>query len=88
MKNRAILYLFIFIIAGGLIGTLLSDLGSSIFPRGVIREFFTRKIGFGLNPPLNLTLSFFSLTFGFNFYLTVLAILGIIIGVLLYRKLS
>lgn len=77
-KHNIILWIFI-IAAGSIIGNIIGDALSGLIPALKLSE----SLSFG---PAVLDLSFFSLTFGFDFNLNLAGIIGIITVVLIFRK--
>lgn len=74
------IYLIILILTGSIIGTILGKAFSGYLP--ILN--YGESIGFG---PAVLDLNIFILTFGFNASLTVAGIIGIIVAIIVYKKL-
>ena len=79
LKKRGAGFYLLIILAGALLGSGLGDLVGYILPSGVVREFFTRAITPGINPPLTINLLVMSLTLGFTLKLNIIALLGIVL---------
>lgn len=79
MKNLNPVFICILFIAFGIIGTILGDAFSSYLPMLKYGD----SIGFG---PAVLDLKIFTLTFGFSFDLTVAGIIGIIVALIVYKR--
>ncbi|NCO36638.1 MAG: hypothetical protein AUJ92_11790 [Armatimonadetes bacterium CG2_30_59_28] len=79
-KNTWILV--VFIVCGLVIGSVLNTLLS-----GRVPHFFTESVQVGIDPPMYLDLNFFKMEFGFLFELNLLGIIGLLLSVLLFRKL-
>jgi hypothetical protein len=72
--------LFFFLLGGALVGTILSEaLAHSLW-------IFARAANAGL-PATTLDLSFIRITFGFNVRLTLGTVLGLLLGLVAYRRL-
>ena len=78
--------LVLFIVIGGFVGAVLSRILRAVTNRGPISEFFIQELRPGLDPPMTLDLQLFTLTFGFTFSINLLSLLGIILGIYLYKQ--
>ncbi len=78
-KNIIILLLFVLcgLVVGGLIGELTKNTGLSWLSYGQ---------SFGLSSPLSLDIGIMQITFGLMFKINISSIIGLIIGVILYRR--
>lgn len=80
-------WMFIFfILAGGLLGGVLGEILRVFSPEGVIRDFFLMGFNSGLNPPFTLDLHLFTITLGFTVRINLLTLLGIILGIYVYKQ--
>ncbi len=77
--------LFLFVLIGGFVGTLLSRVLRAATEGGPISEFFIQEIEPGLRP-FTLDLVLVSVTLGFSFTLNLLSLLGIILAIYLYKQ--
>jgi hypothetical protein len=77
--RRSTAALVLAVLGGALVGSILNDVLSPLIP--VLRH----SAGGGLSPA-NLTLPFFSLTFGLTVRLTLGTALGIVAGLAAYRR--
>lgn len=80
-KNKSILILLVFILAGLVIGGLLGELTKGID----FLWWLGYSQSFGLSTPLQLDLSIIQLTFAITFRLNIASIIGMLIGIILYR---
>lgn len=80
MRRGNSVYLSLVILTSVIIGTILGKAFSHVLP--ILN--YGEGIGFG---PATLDLSIFTLTFGFSANLTVAGIIGLIAGIIIYRKL-
>jgi len=80
-KGRSKWVLIILILAGLVIGGLLGQLASKVD--------FLWWMGysqiFGLSTPINLNLSVIQLTFGISFEISIASIIGMLIGICIYK---
>jgi hypothetical protein len=69
---------------GAVAGTLLGELLGLLLPEGVVKEFFLKsgELGFG---PATLNAILFSITFGLQFKINVVGLIGIGFAVYLLR---
>jgi hypothetical protein len=77
-KHNIILWIFI-IAAGSIIGNIIGDALSGVVPVLKLSE----SISFG---PATLDLSFFVFTLGFSFSINLAGVIGIIVVILIFRK--
>lgn len=76
-------FLIFIVILGAICGSFLGEvLGNSVKALGFLKA--THPIG--TSNPFILNLKVVELTFGVNFYLNIMAIVGVILAILLYRK--
>ena len=74
--------LVVFLVLGSFLGSLLGQALGGIAP-----WLNLSSQAYGINPPLVLSLDMFTLTFGFSFRLTVAGVLGLIIALILFKRL-
>jgi hypothetical protein len=77
--------LVIFLLIGGLLGGILGEVLHVMAPQGTIQSIFSTHFTPGINPPLTLDLVLVKLTLGFSIKVNILSILGMFIGVYLYK---
>jgi hypothetical protein len=81
-NGRTIFFVFI-VILGGIAGSLIGDLiGSNIKSLNFLRNVYT----IGTAQPIYLNLKVVGITFGINFNLNIMSIIGIILAIILIRK--
>lgn len=71
---------------GGLLGGLLGEILTVFSPSELIQTIFARSVSPGIDPPLTVNLILIKVTFGFLLKINLLAILGILLGVYLYKN--
>jgi len=77
-------FLFFIVILGAICGSLIGDmLGSNIKYLSALKNGYY----IGTRNPLSLDLKILSITFGINFNISIMTIIGIILAIILYRKL-
>lgn len=77
--------LVIFLLIGGLLGGILGEVLHVMAPQGTIQSIFSTHFTPGISPPLTLDLVLVKLTLGFIIKVNILSILGMFIGVYLYK---
>lgn len=77
--------LFFFILLGGLLGGLLGEILRVVAPQGPLQNIFAKIHEIGLTP-FTIDLKLFALTFGFMFRINLFSILGILLGVYIYKQ--
>jgi len=81
------LVLIMFIVVGGLLGGVLGEILRVLTPPGTVQNIFAKAIMPGLDPPLSIDLVMLKLTFGFVLKMNLLTLLGIFLGLYLYKNL-
>ena len=77
--------LFIFLLIGGLLGGILGEILHIMAPQGTIQNIFSTHYSLGITQPLTLDLILVKLTLGFTLKINILSILGMFVGVYLYK---
>jgi lipoprotein signal peptidase len=87
MKKNSILFIFIVLVIGMLIGTIFSMVASAIIPEGVVKDFFLIKksIGWGATSNNWVELGFFRFKSGVFLDLSILSIFGFFVSWYLLR---
>ena len=75
-----------FIFIGGLLGGMLGEILTVFSPSEQIQTIFARALSPGIDPPLTVNLILFKITIGFLLKINLLTILGILLGVYLYKN--
>ena len=75
-----------FILIGGLLGGMLGEILTVFSPSEQIQTIFARALSPGINPPLTVDLVLIKVTLGFLFKINLLTILGIFLGIYLYKN--
>jgi len=86
MSKRSTGMLLVFMLVGGLLGGVLSEILLFLSPTGVLREVFLRSFHIGLIPAVTLDLHIISVTVGFGFKINLLSIVGIVLGLYTYKQ--
>ena len=80
------LMLLLFILVGGLLGGVLGEILRVLTPPGTVQNIFAKAVMPGLDPPLTVDLVMLKLTFGFLLKMNLLTLLGIFLGIYLYKN--
>ena len=75
-----------FILIGGLLGGMLGEILSVFSPSEPIQTIFAKALSPGIDPPLTVDLILIKITLGFLFKINLLTILGILLGIYLYKN--
>ncbi len=87
MAAKSTTAVVLYVILGGLLGGLLSELlGTLVAPQGFLHDLLVGGFTVGFTDPLVLNLKIMVFKFGVSFYLTLLSLAGMIIG--LYQGLK
>ncbi len=71
---------------GALLGGLLGEILTAVFPPGVIQNVFTQAVHPGLTPPVTVDLWLLKVTVGFTLKMNLLTFIGILLGVFVYKQ--
>jgi uncharacterized membrane protein YeaQ/YmgE (transglycosylase-associated protein family) len=71
------------VLLGGICGSFLGEVLGNSFKA---LRFLKNTYHIGTSNPFILNLKVVELTFGINFYVNIMAIIGVILAILLYRK--
>ncbi len=85
-KLDSVVVVLVIIILGALIGSVLGEVIAILAPGGWLEMIFSKGINPGLTPPAVLDLKVLTLTFGFTVKVTLSSLLGIVLALLIYRK--
>ncbi|MCI1945812.1 DUF4321 domain-containing protein [Clostridium luticellarii] len=80
-KRKGFLWLFIFL--GAILGSVLGDAIGNNFS---FLSLFKDSYSVGMTEPVVLNLKVMTATFGVNFKVNIMTIIGIIMAIILYRK--
>ena len=75
------------IVAGLVMGSLLGELLAQVVSAPWLRDLLTRGPTIGLTTPATLDLKLLAVTFGMVFKVNVVGVLGIILAVVIFRRL-
>ena len=84
LKDKNIWILLIFILSGLVIGGLLGEIASKIDAL----SWLSYGQSFGLPNPVELELNIINITFGFMLKINIASIIGILISIFVYKKIS
>ena len=86
MGKNVVWFVFI-IVVGALLGSFLGNLLGLMMPPGQVRNLFIQEVSAGLSPA-TLDLRIVVLTFGCVFRINFMAILGIIVAAIIFKKIA
>jgi hypothetical protein len=76
-----------FLLVGGLLGGILGEILQVMAPKGgPVQAFFTTNATPGISPPFTIDLILLKLTLGFSLKISLLSLLGMILGIYLYKN--
>jgi len=78
--------LLLVVLFSAILGGVISNILRHLIPGGILHDLFVQGVKVGVAPPLTLALGIFHITFGFTLDLSLVAILCVVIGLLVYRK--
>ena len=79
--------LLVIVILGALIGSVIGEVIAVLAPGGYLEKVFSRGVNPGISPPAVLDLKVVSLTFGLTLKINLASLLGIVLALVIYRKL-
>ena len=86
-KIDSVVVLLVILILGALIGSVIGEVIGILFPGGFLEKVFSKGLNPGLSPPAVLDLKVLTLTFGATMKVNLASLLGIVLALLVYRKL-
>ncbi len=75
-RKRSLGILFITLVFGAALGTILGDLLALTLSEGVVKQFFLQSVSWGVSP-VTVDLLVITLTFGVRFKLSISSVLGL-----------
>ncbi len=78
--------LLVFVLIGGLLGGVLGEILRVMAPHGTIQTIFTTNFSPGINPPFTIDLVLIKLTLGFELKINLLSLIGMFLGIYLYKN--
>lgn len=75
-QRRSIVIVFMTLIIGAALGTVLGDLVALGLPEGVVKQFFLQSVSWGISP-VTVDLMVGSVTFGMRLKFSVSSIIGL-----------
>ncbi len=75
-QKRSIVIVFMTLIIGAALGTVLGDLVALGLPEGVVKQFFLQSVSWGISP-VTVDLMVGSVTFGMRLKFSVSSIIGL-----------
>lgn len=85
--HRGIGLIFLVVIAGLVVGSLLGEILGSLLPAGRAQDLMSRGPTIGLTPPVTVDLRFLALTFGLSLKVNLVGVAGIVLAALTLRRL-
>lgn len=86
-KADSVIVLLVILILGALIGSVIGEVIGALFPGGYVEAVFSKGVSPGLAPPAVLDLKVLTLTLGLTMKINLASLLGIVLALLVYRKL-
>lgn len=75
-QKRSIAVIFLVLIIGAAIGTILGDVLGMIMPEGVVKQFFLQSVSWGISP-VTLDVIVMTITFGLRIKFNISSVLGL-----------
>lgn len=86
-KLDSVIVLLVIVILGALIGSVIGEVIGTLAPGGYVEKVFSRGVNPGITPPAVLDLKVLTLTLGLTVKINLASLLGIVLALLIYRKL-
>lgn len=86
-KLDSVVVLLVIVILGALIGSVIGEVIGTLAPGGYVEKVFSRGVNPGITPPAVLDLKVITLTLGLTVKINLASLLGIVLALLIYRKL-
>lgn len=84
IKKSKIVVLFLAVAVGILTGAILTELLGFILPVGVVKTFFMKQVGFGIDP-IRIDLALFEITFGIKLYFNFIALVAVALTIYYFK---
>ncbi len=84
--KKSPLVLLIFVLIGGLLGGVLGEILRVMAPQGTIQAVFATNYLLGITEPLTIDLILLKFTIGFVLKINLLSLLGMFLGIYLYKN--
>ena len=85
--QRGIGLIFLVVVAGLVVGSLLVEILGSLLPAGWAQDLISRGPTIGLTPPVTVDLRFLAMTFGLSLKINLMGVLGIVLAAVTLRRL-
>jgi len=86
-KLDSVVVLLVILILGALIGSVIGEVIGTLAPGGYLETVFSKGVNPGISPPAVLDLKVITLTLGVTVRINLASLLGIVLALLIYRKL-
>lgn len=86
-KLDSVVVLLVIVILGALIGSVIGEVIGTLAPGGYVEKVFSKGVSPGITPPAVLDLKVITLTLGLTVKINLASLLGIVLALLIYRKL-
>ncbi len=86
-KLDSVVVLLVILILGALIGSVIGEVIGALAPGGYVETIFAKGITPGISPPAVLDLKVLTLTVGATMKINLASLIGIVLALILYRKL-
>ena len=86
-KLDSVVVLLVIVILGALIGSVIGEVIGTLAPGGYVEKVFSQGVNPGITPPAVLDLKVITLTLGLTVKINLASLLGIVLALLIYRKL-
>jgi hypothetical protein len=78
--------LIFFVIVGGMFGGVVAEILRAVAPSGPISAIFLKNLDIGITGPITIDLFLVAFTFGASVKINLLSIIGVLMGVYIYRQ--
>jgi hypothetical protein len=85
--QRGIGLIFLVVVAGLVVGSLLGEILGSLLPAGRAQDLIGRGPTIGLTPPATVDLRILAMTFGLSLKVNLMGVAGIVLAALTLRRL-
>ncbi len=86
-KMDSVVVLLVILILGALIGSVIGEVIGALAPGGYVEAIFAKGISPGIAPPAVLDLKVLTLTLGVTMKINLASLIGIVLALIVYRKL-
>jgi len=84
IKKSKVVVLFLAVVIGILSGAIITELLGLILPVGVVKTFFLKEVGFGIDP-IRIDLALFEVTLGLRLHFNFISLVAVALTIYYFK---